>query len=310
LPADRPLSSRRQARLEREQRKRRRIKATVCVAALLLVGLATALVILVFSGRSQAGDALGEGGDIGAPMSQEAEPTAEEIRLQEAVRAGAAADDPNVRYLPTPLIAEYGALKLHAPVSANHITEIEFHQASYSTALQLTSLVTIVDAQEVADRHGTNHIPADEQSLGDAAYIGEAVSTWRLDSVGPEMSSVDVGASAGTDVYAPVSGTVVKIKTYSLYGILEDYEVHIQVPDHPEWDIVLLHIDNLSIEVGDKVRAGSTRIARIRDIGWAIDNNLSNFTAPGDTGNHCHMQVNDATREDYQGLEGALDIFS
>jgi hypothetical protein len=72
----------------------------------------------------------------------------------------------------------------------------------------------------------------------------------------------------------------------------------------------MLHIDDLSVEVGDKVRGGATRMARVRDIGEVIDNNLANFTAPGDPGNHCHIQVNDATREDYRGLEDAIDIFS
>jgi biotin carboxyl carrier protein len=247
--------------------------------------------------------------NIDAPNTQASAPTEEEIRVREAVAAGAAASDPNIQYLPTPLIAEYDSLSIHSPISANHITEIEFHQASFSTALQLTPLITVVDAQEVADKHGTNHVPADDQPRGNNPLIAETVSTWRLDSVGPEMSSVDVGAVAGTDVYAPVSGTVVKIRSYSLFGLIDDFEVHIQSLEHPGLDIVMLHIDDLSIEVGDTVYGGATRVAKVRNIGSVIDNNLANFTAQGDPGDHCHVQVNDATREDYQGLEDAIDIF-
>ncbi|MDR1183697.1 MAG: M23 family metallopeptidase [Coriobacteriales bacterium] len=254
---------------------------------------------------NQAGTA-----SIDATGDQVRAPTEEEIRVRDAVAAGAVADDPNISYLPTPLIAAYGDLVIHSPISANHITEIEFHQASFDTALQLTPLVTIVDAQMVADQQGTSHLPFDEQPRGDEPLIADAVSTWRLDSAGPEMSSVDVGALAGTDVYAPVSGRVVKIKTYSLFGLIDDYEVHIQSLEHPELDIVMLHIEDLSVEVGDMVYGGGTRIAQVRYIGDVIDNNLSNFTAPGDPGNHCHVQVNDATREGYKGLEGALDIFN
>ena len=241
---------------------------------------------------------------------QKAAPTEEELRILDAVEAGAAASDPNVLYLPTPLVAQYGDLLIHSPIVPRDLTEVEYHQASYDTSLPLTPLLTIVDAEEVEDNHGTNHIPYEDQPFGDKPLIGEAVSTWRLDSIGDEYTSVDVGALAGTVVYAPVSGTVVKIKTYSLYELIDDYELHIQSPDYPELDIVVLHIDELTVKVGDEVYGGCTRIGKVRNIGDIVDNNLSNFTMPPDPGDHCHVQVNDATREDYPGLEGALDIFN
>ena len=239
-----------------------------------------------------------------------AAPTEDELRVMDAVEAGASADDPNVMYLPTPLVASYGDLLIHSPIVPRDITEIEFHQASYDTSLPLTPLVTIVDAQTVADNHGTTHIPYQDQPTGDKPMVAQAVSTWRLDSYGAEMTAVDVGTKAGTVAYAPVTGTVVKIKTYSLFGLIDDYELHIQNPDHPELDVVVLHIDNLKVKVGDKVFGGCTPIATVRNIGDVVDNNLVNFTKQPDPGNHCHVQVNDATREDYPGLEGALDIFN
>jgi biotin carboxyl carrier protein len=307
------MSSRKEARLMREKQQRKRTKIiliAVGTTALILLVVLTCLVLqnALSSDRTTSDNT--DAMQLDATNNQLPALTAAEIRLNEAVSAGAAPDDPNVSYLPTPLVAEYGSLKIHSPISANNITEIEFHQASYNTALQLTPLVTIVDAQEVADRQGTNHTDPDAQPFGDVPLIAEAISTWRLDSVGPEMSAVDVGSIAGTDVYAPVTGTVVKIRSYSLFGLIDDYEIHIQSPEHPELDIVMLHIEDLTIKVGDTVTGGSTRIAKVRNIGDVIDNNLSNFTAPGDPGNHCHVQVNDATRENYKGLEGALDIFN
>jgi biotin carboxyl carrier protein len=296
------------ARVKRTQRRRRFIGIALVVIGVVLIGLLVVLGYLLFGGKASSVNASGDTG-VEAPTSQATAPTEEQIRFDEATAAGAAADDPNVYYLPTPLVATYGDLKIHTPISANHITEIEFHQASYDTALRLTPLVSIVDAQEVAQRHGTNRPPPDEQPTGEQALVAEAVSTWRLDSSGDEMTAVDVGAATGTDVYAPISGTVVKIKSYSLFGQIDDYEIHIQSPDHPELDIVMLHIDDLAVRVGDTVKGGCTRMAKIRDIAVAIDNNLANFTAPDEPGNHCHVQVNDATREGYRGLEDALDIF-
>jgi murein DD-endopeptidase MepM/ murein hydrolase activator NlpD len=280
--------------------------------AITLVALAAIVLVayFLFHDQDESESPKGSTSALSADGKQVSEPSELEKRQIKAVEAGADAFDPNLIYLPTPLIAEYQGFEIHSPISANHITEIEFHQASYDTALRLTPLVTIVDAEEVAEKHGTKHVPIDQQPTGDNPLIAEAVSTWRLDSVGDEMTSVDVGALAGTDVYAPVTGTVVKIRTYSLFGVIDDFEVHIQAPGHPELDIVLLHVENLSIKVGDKVQGGCTPIAKVRNIGDVIDNNLSNFTAPGDPGNHCHVQINDAAREDYKGLEDALDIFN
>ena len=301
-------------RLQQDIRPKRRsssLKWILIIAAIVIVVGLGVLFAFLFLNRDQSANSGVMGSAEIASISGEAlTSVANEIRLMEAISAGAAVDDPDVLFLPTPLIACYGDLYIHSSILPRDLTEIEFHQASYDTSLSLTPLLTIVDAQEVADKQGTNHIPYEDQPFGNRPLIAEAVSTWRLNSIGGEMTSVDVGALAGTVVYAPVTGTVVKIKQYSLYGIIDDYEMHIQSPDHPELDIVVLHIDQLTVKVGDKVFGGCTRIATVRNIGDVIDNNLANFTADGDKGNHCHVQVNDATREDYPGLEGALDIFN
>ena len=297
----------------KEKKPRRLVNGTkvaVGIAVFVVVALGGFFAYLVFGTSPDIGDGPKGFVDMIAPDKQTAAPTEEQIRFMEAVKAGGAANDPDIRYLPTPQVANYGDLTIHSPILPRDITEIEFHQASYDTALVLNPLLRIVDAEEVAEKRGTNHIPFEEQPFGDKPLIAEAVSTWRLDSEGDEMTSVDVGARAGTVVYAPVTGTVVKIRTYSLFDLIDDYELHIQSPDHPELDIVVLHIDKLTVEVGDKVVAGCTRIAVVRDIGDVIDNNLSNFTEPPDPGNHCHVQVNDATRKEYGGLVGALDIFN
>lgn len=281
----------------------------VAVGAFVLAGIGACLGYLVFFETSSGINEPQQPPVLASPEEEDFVPTQEDLRVMDAIRSGGAANDPRISYLPTPLLAQYGSLLIHSPIFPGDLTEIEFHQASYDTALPMAPLVAIVDADEVAEKHGTNHIPFEEQPFGDKPLIAEAVSTWRLYSDGDEMTSVDVGAKAGTVVYAPVTGVVVKVKVYSLYGILDDYEVHIQSPDHPELDIVVLHIDMLTVKVGDKVYGGSTRIAVVRDLGEEIDSNLMNFTMPPDPGNHCHVQVNDATREDYKGLEGALDIF-
>jgi hypothetical protein len=284
-----------------------RLKVALLAAALLLAVLVATLVVMAATqptGTGTSSPAAQAPGSTG----QFADPT-NEPELTAPTVAGADPADPNLAYLPTPLIATCAGVALHSPIAANNITEVEFHQASYAYAIPLESLLTIVDTETVVEQAGTTRPAPAEQPTGDVPLIGSAVSTWRLNSVGDFQTSVDVGALAGCAVYAPVSGTVVKVREYSLYDLINDYEVHIQIPGHPELDVVLLHIDNLRIQPGDTVIAGVTQIATVRDIAVAVDNNLANFTAAGDPGNHAHVQVNNATDPSYKGLEGALDIF-
>jgi len=291
-------------------RKKFRILPIILIIALLaLGGVVSWFAFHLYTHNSTGKEALLKTYEHSSPQEIEFTPPKEEQRLLDAVRAGVDANDPHIQFLPSPLIASYQDLQMHSPIVPKDLTEIEFHQASYDTALVLTPLVDIVEADLVSANHGTNRIPFEDQPVGSEPMIAEAVSTYRENSKGELFTSIDVGGKADTVVYAPITGTVVKAQPYLLYGFYDDYEIHIQSPDHPELDIVLLHIQNAKVKVGDKVIGGCTRIAYVRDLGYEMGNNLQNFTKPGDPGNHVHMQVNDATRKDYRGLEGALDIF-
>jgi murein DD-endopeptidase MepM/ murein hydrolase activator NlpD len=268
------------------------------------------LIFLVFIAIfiwSAANNASGAQTDL---LSDAGQLSADDAKRQAAVQAGASPDDPNLTYLPTPLLGEVKGVPFHCPISMNNLTEVEFHQASYAWALPLTSYLQVVDPATVMANHGTQRPSAQDEPTGDNKMIGQTVSMWRQDSVGPEMSSVDAGAQPGTPVYAPVTGTVVKIRDYSLYGELPDKEMHIQIPGHPELDFILLHIDNLQVNVGDHIIAGVTQVATVRDTADYFDDDLANFTAPGDKGNHTHLQVNDTTYPGYDELDGALNIYN
>jgi biotin carboxyl carrier protein len=238
--------------------------------------------------------------DVGRP------PTPEEQRASDAINAGANPEDPNLMFLPTPLVAEYNGIKIHSPISVNNMTEVEFHRASNKWTLALKPLLPIVDPETFTSN---DRPPAAKQPTGDAVLTANAVSMDRDDSAGVMDSCIDVGAVAGTSVYAPISGTVVLIRPYVLFDEMDDYELHIQQKDHPELDFILLHIEDVTVKPGDEVIAGATRIAQVRNIGEVIDNQLSLFTAGDDPGNHAHLQINDTTYPEYSLLKDALNIF-
>lgn len=113
---------------------------------------------------------------------------------------------------------------------------------------------------------------------------------WRSNRSGAPDSAIDVGAPPGTPVYAPVTGEVIGVRAYRLYDKYDDYEIHIQPTGWPEVDVVLIHIDNVSVEVGDHVIGGVTPLAGVRLLSDRVTHQISAFTKDG--GDHVHVQLN------------------
>jgi len=206
---------------------------------------------------------------------------------------------------PTPIFAAYRSLQLRLPVSVPTLTEVGFHQAAYTYALHMTTPLVEADNSDTKDAHGTGR-DADAQPTGaDAVLQGKFIRMWRSRPGNPD-SATDVGAKPGSDVFSPVSGTVIKIKEYKLYGKYDDYEIHIQPKGWPTIDLVIIHVTDLSVAVGDEVVGGVTRIAAVRKLSDRVNHQLRDYT--GDGGDHVHIQLNNSKDPRYKGLEGAITV--
>ncbi|MDD6769086.1 MAG: hypothetical protein PUD82_06840, partial [Coriobacteriaceae bacterium] len=209
-------------------------------------------------------------------------------------------------FLPTPYMAACDGVMLHSAVRADQLTEILIHNASYSYAKALTTELKEATNVDVMAAHGTGRV-ADEQPTGDAWLTGEFIRCFRSSNEGPKLSAIDCGGPVGATVYAPVTGTVVKVKEYSLYNN-EDYpdvQVHIQPQGRPDLDVVLIHLSDVTVSEGDEVVGGATPIAAVRDVYAYVgeEMQLKPYTAEGDNGNHTHIQVNNTKSKKYHGLD-------
>lgn len=207
---------------------------------------------------------------------------------------------------PTPLFASYRSMQIYLPVPDAQLTEIAFHQAASDKALHMTSLLPDADSEAAKNKQGTGRgettatatttastatvATVSDSSAGPAVLGGSVIRMWRSSRSGPCDSAVDVGAPEGTDVFSPVSGTVVEVRPYMLYDKYEDVEVHIRPDGWPEVDVVLIHIDDVSVEVGDQVTGGVTRVAAVRKLSDKFEHQLGEYTKDG--GNHVHVQLN------------------
>jgi hypothetical protein len=116
----------------------------------------------------------------------------------------------------------------------------------------------------------------------------------RRDRLGPLSSGLDIGAPAGTPVYAPVDGLVVSTADYKVAGRIEGFEIAI-APDVASRGVVLriTHLDEPAraprVRVGEAVQAGETLIGRVRDFTAVGRQELAQFTS--DSGNHVHLEL-------------------
>jgi len=279
----------RQARLQAAQRRQRTVAGVLAVVAL----GALALGWQYSSDRQAKAEPLAGLPPLEAPVQRSSGPSA---GLPVISASPAPAD-------PTPLLASYRGLPIRLPVAVEDLTEVGFHQASYAYALRLKTKVGDANMAK-AKKDRSTHRDVSKQQGGENAWLtGKVLRMWRARPGKPD-TAIDVGADPGSPVYAPVTGTVVKVKRFKLYDRFTDVELHIQPDNRPQLDLVMIHLDDVSARPGDRVIAGVSRVAVVRRISKGIASQLRSYTR--NRGYHTHLQLNDATDPRYKGLEGAI----
>lgn len=162
-------------------------------------------------------------------------------------------------------IARGEGVSVNLPVDPAAVTAAAFHPIGDPTAVALESTGAIRIQQ--GDRNGR---------------------------AGPETAGLDIGAPAGTSVYAPVDGVVVSVADYKINGRIEGFEISI-APDVASRGVVvrMTHLDDPErggrLRVGQGVQAGETLVGRVRDFTSVGRQELSQFTS--DSGNHVHIEL-------------------
>lgn len=206
---------------------------------------------------------------------------------------------------PTPMFAAYRSLQMRLPVRPEDLTEVGFHQASYSYALAMTTALPDADMSK-AKRDRSSGRDLSKQEAGPTATLtGAVLRMWR-DRPGQPDTAADIGADPGSPLYSPVTGTVVLVKKYNLYNKYPDFQIHIQPDGFPNVDVVLIHLTDPRVKAGARVEAGVTPLGAVRKLSDKINLQLRSYTTNG--GNHIHLQLNDKRNPEYKGLKGAIAV--
>jgi hypothetical protein len=197
-----------------------------------------------------------------------------------ATRTAATTPAPAKRLLPSapePLVvATHGPLRVQLPIEQTRVTAIGYHSVD-DGALVLHPL----------GRRGNQGLLARlvERIFG----ASESSLVW-YQLAGGETSALDVGAAPGTDVYAPVDGTIVGITDY----VLNDQKRGVRIDIRPlSAPALLVSVTRLRVDpvltVGSSVAAGSTRLGMVLDLAHVERQALARYTQ--DAGNHVTLQA-------------------
>lgn len=180
-------------------------------------------------------------------------------------------------------IATWGDIEIKSPIRYGDCLGPQFHEAANDNSCPAMQPVGICLINENAARFA----PGVSTNFGsDPFYFIEETRSRGTYAT----TACDVQAKAGTTVYAPVSGTVVAAESYMLYGQYPDLRVKIRIEGRPEYQMAVLHMQQLLIATGATVEAGKTPIGVVRDLVPYFNSGPNPYTR--DDGNHAHLQIN------------------
>jgi hypothetical protein len=183
-------------------------------------------------------------------------------------------------------IARLGMLTLELPVNQSRLTAIGYFGAA-DGALGLTPIGTQANQGLL------------KRLLHSIVGGGSGSPRWYLlpGGEGPSTSALDVGAPSGTDVYSPVSGTIVGIGKLLLNGRTYGQRIDVQPTTTPS---LVVSVSNLtadpSLRVGAMVTAGSSKLGVVEDLSKVETQALAHYT--NDSGNHVLIEVHPAATLD------------
>jgi hypothetical protein len=178
---------------------------------------------------------------------------------------------------PEPLVlATVGNLRIQSPVAQDGVTTVGFHGAGEG-ALVL---------QPVGPQANEGLLARLWHRITGSEHRG--LPWYQLES--GSLTTLDVGAVPGTDVYSPVDGTVVAIRDHIVSGRHAGSEIELRPSSAPSLVVALQHVGtDPALSVGQNVAAGSSKLGTVVDITKLEQQSLARYS--GDSGANVAIQV-------------------
>jgi len=179
---------------------------------------------------------------------------------------------------PHPTFARLGDRNLLLPVESSDATIIAYQAVSDDRAVAMSP---------IGERANANALVRFFRGI----FSSEPLVRYYLlnGPYGEEPTSVMVGAAEGSPVVAPISGSVIAVKEYMLYGKYPDVQIDIRPEQMSAVTVTLLFIEDPVISIGDIVTAGKTKLGNVRACPEDLGRRLTEYTH--EAGAHVYMQV-------------------
>lgn len=192
-------------------------------------------------------DAEARGAQAATEAAEDALVTADAEAIEQAID-GDDAEAPAPQQdaaLPQPF-ATVGAVELRLP---GVVRGLGFHESANRRTLPMAPIGR-------GDVHTTREFAISDQA-GDARWM---VMPSRRRMQGP-TTAADIAMPRDQPVVAPVTGTVIGVSNYALYGRVPDQLIEIVADADPNLVIRVLHVHGMSVEPGQRIEAGVTPLA-------------------------------------------------
>jgi hypothetical protein len=179
---------------------------------------------------------------------------------------------------PDTVLAEAAGVEISTPIRPESLTGLGYHPEGESLA-------------EMAPR-GENLSANPLVGLFANGSTPEEIHYYVMDAAGragPRTGALDVGAQAGTTVYAPVTGMVTAIRPDPMVQGANVVEIKPDDNANIRVTVSLVQSDEANAGVTSSVTAGLTEIGTVADSAEILDPQLSSYIS--DAGNHVTVSV-------------------
>lgn len=179
-------------------------------------------------------------------------------------------------------------------------------QSPYAAALVWDGIEILLPSArtEMIGLHQSNHDGARDVLAIEGAPVPIVVMESRERNTGLQ-SAADIVVHPDTELRAPVSGTVVRAGTYTLYCDEMDDFLVIEPDGRPGIEVKLLHIDGVQVGAGDRVEAGATVVAP-KPTKLPFASQVDELSGPEDWP-HVHLEVVDTSIPDQPNPNSGSD---
>jgi len=181
---------------------------------------------------------------------------------------------------PEQIVAIASNLRLQLPVAAEAVTAIGFHGSSTGA----------VELQPVGRQVNEGLLARLWRRIAGVSKDGPV--WYQLDGA-PGTHVLDVGATPGTDVYAPTDGTIAAISDFVIDGRAYGSRVDVRPSAAPSVIVSLTHLrPDPSLVVGSPVIASTSKLGTVVDVAAVERQALAEHTRAG--GNNVAIEVHPA----------------